>query len=427
MRAPVSLIPVLVVLTLTCASCVASPDFDGEGEWRESVERSPDLGAADAPCGSFPSDYFRYLDDTRCARRTPSDRSRGWTCPNVSASATARPVGATRDVTYTRAGRPTSVDIETLRSFVPSDVAMSVALIRRVEGEAHVRWLGSPRHAEPVQPWSSTKWLAVASAGARMRASSRYRVGLDASVSGIPLGDLVTVIHQYDERRYTSNGLARWFLDVGGRARANDLVHGWLGRPASESYGGNYGAPSAALPYSFVSGAESLSVSPDRTAGPANQLSMDALADSLRRVALHREVLPAERLPGLQWADVQVLLYGAERSAWYEPAQPGGMQADTAIYVQQALDVAALERRSLGRWRIFGKLGFGPSRGGEFVHVAYACLPTLDDDGRPIPDRGQEFVIATQLPARGDYAAADARMAEIYRNVIGGIIDGRVR
>jgi len=416
------------LLLLAWAGCLGSPaDIEGEGESREPVERPADVGAAGGAFGGFPADYVRYPDDTRCARRLPSDRSRTWTCPNTATSATARPAGSTREVAYVRDGRPASIDLETLRPFVPSDVAMSVALIRRVEGQALVRWLGTARHAEPVQPWSSTKWLAVASAAARMRALSGYRVGLEASVSGIPLGDLVTVIHQYDERRYSSNGLSRWFLDIGGRARANELVHGWLGRPARETYGGNYGAPSAALPYMFSSGAASLEVTPDLGPGPANQLSTDALADALRRVVLHRDVLPAERLPGLQWADVQVLLYGAERSRWYTSAQPGGMQADTAVYVQQALDVAELERRSLGQWRVFGKLGYGPSRGGEFVHVAYACLPTLDDAGRPIPDRGQEFVIATQLPARGDSRGADARLAEIYRRVIGGMLDGRVR
>ncbi len=415
-----------IVLALT--GCLGSPsDLEGEGELREPIERPADLGAADAACGTFPPDHFRYLDDTRCARRMPSDRSRTWSCPNTATSARTRPAGGTRDVTYTRDGRPSTVDLETLRPFVPSDVAMSVALIRRVDGEAHVRWLGTARHAEPIQPWSSTKWIAIVNAAARMRTLSGYRIGLDAAVSGIPLGDLATVVHQYDERRYSSNGLARWFLDIGGRSRANGLMRSWLGRPARETYGGNYGAPSAALPYSFSNGAATLDVTPDLGTGPANQLSTDALADALRRVVLHREVLPAERLPGLQWTDVQHLLYGAERSRWYGASTPGGMQADTAIYVQQALDLAALERRSLGQWRVFGKLGFGPSRGGEFVHVSYGCLPTLDDAGRAIPDRGQEFVIATQLPARGDHPGADARMAQIYRAVLGGMLDGRVR
>jgi hypothetical protein len=265
------------VLALT--GCLGSPsDLEGEGELREPIERPADVGAADSACGTFPADHFRYLDDTRCARRMPSDRSRTWSCPNTATSARTRPAGGTRDVTYTRDGRPSSVDLETLRPFVPSDVAMSVALIRRVDGEAHVRWLGTARHAEPVQPWSSTKWLAIVNAAARLRTLSGYRIGLDASVSGIPLGDLATVVHQYDERRYSSNGLARWFLDIGGRSRANGLMRTWLGRPARETYGGNYGAPSAVLPYSFSSGAATLDVTPDLGTGPANQLSTDALA-----------------------------------------------------------------------------------------------------------------------------------------------------
>jgi hypothetical protein len=400
---------------------------EGEGETRASLDRTYQLGAADVACGSASPDYFRYLDDTRCARRTPSNRDRAWRCPNVATSTLATPAGGSASVRYVDDGRPLDVDTDALRGLVPDDVAMSVALVRRVGDRPTFRWLGTPRHATPVQPWSSTKWLAAANAAARLRALTRYRLGLDARTDGVPLGDLVTAIHQYDERRFTSNALSRWFHDVGGRPRARDLVQSWLGRPSTESFGGNYGAPSALLPYVLENDALTIPVTPDSTSGYTNLLSTDALADALRRVALHREIRAGERMPALQWADVETLLYGAARPVWYREGTVGGMQADTAIYVQQAFDVAAMERRSAGRWRVFGKLGYGPSRGGEFVHVAYACLPELDASGAPIPDRGKEFVIATHLPARGDSAAADERLAALYRSVIGRVLDGRLR
>jgi len=403
------------------------PQDDGEGETRAALDRSYQLGAADVACGSASPDYFRYLDDTRCARRTPANRDRAWRCPNIATSALAMPANGGAAVRYVDDGRPLAVDTEALRGLVPDDVAMSVALVRRVGDRPTFRWLGTPRHATPVQPWSSTKWLAAANAAARLRVLTGYRLGLDARVDGVPLGDLVTAIHQYDERRFASNALSRWFHDVGGRPRARELVQTWLGRPSTESFGGNYGAPSALLPYVVTNDARSIPITPDSTSGYVNQLSTDALADALRRVALHREIRAGERMPALQWADVETLLYGAARPVWYREGTAGGMQADTAIYVQQAFDVAAVERRSAGRWRVFGKLGYGPSRGGEFVHVAYACLPELDATGAPIPDRGKEFVIATHLPARGDATAADERLAALYRSVVGRVLDGRLR
>ena len=40
------------------------------------------------------------------------------------------------------------------------------------------------------------------------------------------------------------------------------------------------------------------------------------------------------------------------------------MDSDLPVF-----DVRAMEERSAGKWRVFSKLGHGPSRGGEFVHV----------------------------------------------------------
>ena len=44
-------------------------------------------------------------------------------------------------------------------------------------------------------------------------------LGLTATVDSLPIGDLSTIVHNYDEQRFTSNGLARWFLNIGTRTQ----------------------------------------------------------------------------------------------------------------------------------------------------------------------------------------------------------------
>jgi hypothetical protein len=78
-------------------------------------------------------------------------------------------------------------------------------------------------------------------------------------------------------------------------------------------------------------------------------------------------------LPGIQWADIEVLLYGAEESA---KGPFGGLSAEAAIYLQTGHDIDDLEARSHGRFRIFSKLDSGS--GGQFLDVGYACFPVLD-------------------------------------------------
>jgi hypothetical protein len=388
---------------LGCCACPPDGDVGRAGDEaepsREPADRDP-LGKADGQCGPFPPGYYRYLDDTKCAKRLPSNRDRELVCPNVATSATVvTSSGST--VTYRPAAEPgdeLEVDTTALRGLVPDDLKVTIILVRRVGGVPHYRYLSNGHHDDAVQPWSSTKFLAIANGAARLREASGQELGLTGSVDGWPLGDLVTMVHGYDERYFSSNGLARYFHDVGGRAAAQQLVSDWLGRPPGETFGGNYGAPSAPLGFTFVDGDASVEIEPDLSAGPANQLSTFTLAESLKRLVMHRED-EATRLAGLEWADVRTLLYGADASRLYGAASPQGMEADTAIYLQQSFDVGAMDARSGGKWRIFSKLGHGTSRGGEFVHVGYACLPELNAAGTPVLDHGKELIIATFLNA----------------------------
>ncbi len=370
-------------------------------------------------------DHYEFLDDVCHKKRAPSNRDRDLRCPVVASTATPTLVDG-RTVSYlpATAGGEVEVDDEALLGIVPSSLDVTVILVRRVNGVPHYRYLSNGSHADAFQPWSSTKFMAVANGAATLRARSNNRVGLTASVAGIPLGDLATVIHSYDESRYSSNGLSRYFHDIGGRARANDLVHDWLGRPAAETFGGNYGAPAPALGYVFVEpDAQRVEVIPDGSSGPPNRLSTFTLAEFLKRLVMHREDA-STRLPGLQWADAATLFYGAARSAW-SPGAPGGMSADTAIYPQAGLPIDAIEQRSRGAWRVFSKLGFGD---GEFVHVAYACLPALDSAGAPIIDVGKELFISVRLASGGaTMAERDALLARHYRALLARVLDGRLK
>ena len=60
------------------------------------------------------------------------------------------------------------------------------------------------------------------------------------------------------------------------------------------------------------------------------------------------------------------------------------------VYIQSALNMADVEERSQGQWRIFSKLGAGISDASgkwEITLNAAACLPTLRS-GEAMPDTG---------------------------------------
>ena len=132
-------------------------------------------------------------------------------------------------------------------------------------------------------------------------------------------------------------------------------------------------------------------------------------------------------MPHLQWSDVQTLLYGSTASVLFESEQPQGMESDPSVYLQNAVDITSFESAAQGQWRIFSKLGFGYSRGGEFVSAGYGCLPVFDDQGRAELDRGTEFFIVTQLQAHRKYHETDHLIAETYRHVVHGIRSGAIQ
>jgi len=384
-----------------------------------SVDPEPPPACAAAQTG----DYYQFLDDVCQAKVLPKLEDRDFACPVIDTSSVVQLRGG-GSVQYQPPTAPISVDTSALVGVVPGSLDVAVILIKRINGVPHFRYLSNGNHAKVVQPWSTTKFLAAANAGSSLRIQSSYQVGLTASVGTTPLGDLVTSLCNYDDSPYSSNGIGRYFHDVGGRKRANDLIHDlWLQRPTSETFGGNYGAAAPPLGYSFSEpGGASITITPDSTAGTANALSMLTLAESLKRLVLHREV-DGQRLPGLQWKDLRVLFYGAEASAKY--GTYGGMSADTAIYLQSSHDFSYIDQRAHGQWRIFSKLGLGSS--GQFLNVGYACFPVLDPSGNPAPDWGREMVIATHLPSGGaTWRERDRLLARYYREIVARVVDGRL-
>lgn len=363
--------------------------------------------------GPHPADYYQFLDDICHAKRLPTHIDPEGACPTVDIDAAGY--------------RPGSAGIvleNVLDGIVPPELDVVVIEIRRIGGIPHFRYLSNGSGEDAVQPWSSTKWLAAANAGARLRKASSGQVGLTASVSGYSLGDLVTSMTNYDGAAFTSNALGRYFHDIGGRAAANELIHAaWLDRPTSETFGGNYGEPSPALGFTFVDGnGATVTIAPDQTTGPQNRLSMLTLAEALKRTALFREE-PTHQIADLTWPDVRTLLYGAAGSTKY--GEWGGLSADTAIYMQSAHDWDYIETRARGRWRVFSKLGLGTA--GQFVNVAYACLPVLDARGEPVVGWGRELVIAAHLASGGaDYAARDRMLARAFRAIVVRVVDGRL-
>ncbi len=395
-----------VVGLLALAACSGTTEDDGStGEDALTV---PPPGCAASANASNPN--FEFQDDVCKRKLFPSDDDRDFRC---AIHAGAIPDG------YEPAKPLADVHVDTTTfADVPSELDLAIIDVRRdASGLPHYRYFSNGTHDRAFQPLSSTKFMAVANGARALRAKSGGRVGLPASVSGVPLGDLVTIIHNYNEQHYESNALARYFENVGGRQNAEDLVHEWLGRPSNESFGGNYGIAAPHLGYSFqMPDGASVDVAPDDPAvAPQNNLSALTMAEFLKRLVMHREDA-STRLASVQWEDLRVLFYGAEHAHWTLPSESGvvppagwgGMSADAAIYLQSAVDIRAVEAASHGKWRIFSKLGYGQS---GLVENGYACMPGIG-----------EFFVSTHF-AQPDANPAtarkrDAKIAAYYKLIV---------
>ncbi len=391
----------LATVTLTALGLVACRDARPDREEGATGTTTQAIGS----CAQVSDANLEFQSDACKRKRYPTNKERFVGCPVASTVTTGYVTGASH-----------AVDGAALKGIVPDDLDVTAIIIRRVAGVPYYRYLSNGTHDVAYQPWSSTKFMAVAGAGAALRKKSGGKVGLTAKAqNGVWLGDLVTIIASYRQDRYTSNGLARYFLDVAGRAAEGVLIHDWLMRPAAETYGGNYGAPTPGdLGYTFTeANGDQVTMTPDETAGPANHLSSHTEAEFMKRLVAWDD--PATRMPDLAKADVETMLYGPNTSGLY-PGQFGGLAADMTVYVQSALDLDKVEKESQGKWRIFAKVGF--SGDGEFVLVSHTCLPVLDAKGQPVPNKGAEVVIATRATYNGkSMAERDQQVGQYYKDL----------
>ncbi len=377
-----------------------------------------DLPAACDAMASHPQ-QFQFIDDVCRIKRQPIDDERDFSCMNAASSADMTLENG-RVVHYKPATEPVTFD-DDLREAIPESIKVSVILVRRVDGVPHYRYVSNGTADQIFQTWSASKFMAIASAASTLRAKSQGAIGLDATVDQVPLGDLVTIVHSYDERHYSSNSLAKWFHDVGGRPKINDLIHGWLARPTTETLGGNYGPGYVGLGLTFRDAAgHAVTVPRDPGYAYENHVSTHTMAEFLKRLVMHRED-GATRLPNLEWSDVRTLLYGADSTRWFEN-RPGGMSADRSVYLQLH-DFDNIVKRSQGHFRIFSKSGMGWA---QYVHAGYACFPSLDAEGRAIPDQGREAIISVRVDTPAGYVENDRIMARTYKTILRMVMDGKI-
>lgn len=276
-------------------------------------------------------------------------------------------------------------------------------------------------HDDLYEPWSSSKIMAYA--GALSLVSENFAQP-DTLIGDTKLADLITSIHSYQQSGKAdgnSNAIAYYFADVAGRDYLTGLFHqGWMNSgQEGVMFRGKYGpdafAPSDAYWRTPSRNAEILVTARTDdagllgyncdTCGDVGNKPMTTLtsAEFLKRLVTHRRV-PQTRLAGLSDDAVMMLLYGSGHSE--NSANAGGMMAGAGLGPHRAIARAlqqhdeelaglsaqeTLDQATQGNWRIFHKLGAGPSgtRGtSEVVALAHVCLPLADGK--------HEFTIAAQ-------------------------------
>lgn len=276
-------------------------------------------------------------------------------------------------------------------------------------------------HDQVYEPWSSSKIFAYTGAIAKMREQG---LGAQAKIGDTYIADMITGINSYDDfgtASGESNALATFFANVAGRGLLTDLFYDkWLKLSTPGIYfRGAYG-PIAFSPTNYrwemLDEAKSTTISPYLQAaddpdyleyrceacGLTGNKPMTTLAQAewLKRLAVHQRE-PETRHPNLVFDDVQTLFYGAGHS--YPDHRFAGMTLGISTMLQQAIANAmmgeqvnqpkeTLDALTQGEWRVFQKIGWGPSEtrtSTENVVLAHVCLPHFQG--------GREFTVAAQV------------------------------
>ncbi|MBT0585937.1 hypothetical protein [Alteromonas oceanisediminis] len=270
---------------------------------------------------------------------------------------------------------------------------------------------------ELYEPWSSSKIFAYTGAIATLR---QQGVGATSKIGNVSVADLITSINSYSPTGNApddSNAIATYFANIAGRDFLTRLFHDdWLKLSNPDvRFRGAYG-PIAFVPSQpdWKDGQQSVIPSLYVNAGddPGYQsyrcddcdltgnkpMTTLAQAEWLKRLAAHTRDAATQH-PHLTAQDIQILFYGSTGR--------GGMMAGISRMLPNALAAvlepnstrspkAILDQATQGQWRIFQKIGWGPSEtrmAGENVVLAHVCLPHFQG--------GREFTIAAQAAQSG--------------------------
>ena len=384
---------------------------------------------------------------------SPSDTNRTLQCPVRFGSIPQGYVASDGDL------RRVQVDTTTIPRVLPqlSNYFSNVVVIlvkRDVSGKPYFKYLStSDSYDNPVETWSSSKIFAAMNGAGKLRedcpansvadgaapsfdaaADGGLNQFIDGKLGRTPLGDLATVICSYEEKHYTSNALANWFEMVGGRDRMNNIIKGWLDShtSASSSLGGAYGmpAPSDLLNFKFYPPASGCQINGDNSpSSMSNTLSALEMAELTKRIVMARE-LPQEAMPSTTWADSETLLYGARpgTSVLFPGRAFGGMAACEFPINTFGVDLASINAKSGGKWRAFGKDGFGCSTirsVEERLFNGYACYPFENKASGPA--NGVEFIYSTRLSIPGCPQTSPSLVTEAAEMLNRAILDGRIQ
>jgi hypothetical protein len=366
----------------------------------------------------------------------PSDLSdKSISCPVTQATAATENYMSSAQVDYSKYGWEERIAHDWEYFFVkPSEGKIQVIDIKKQNNQYVYKYLSNGTQDDLFEPWSSSKVMAITAAMAKARSSGLK--GLTKAGS-VPFSDLVTSIHSYSDfgqSKASSNAIATYFINLVGRQKlTNYFSDGWL-KLANQKVRirGGYGeAPYRPVPNlwfanshpaglklkGFESGeqdplAQSYRCEECGLTGNKPQTTL-AMAEWLKRLALHDRD-QVTNFPNLALSDVEMLFYGHGHSQSDEKV--GGMMkgigqglayaiAETIAGENQQNPKKYLDDLTQGQWRIWQKVGWGPSetRGAaEYVLLAHVCLPHFQG--------GKEFTISAQVGIDGATEADEAKV-----------------
>lgn len=315
--------------------------------------------------------------------------------------------------------------------------------IKEQNGATAYRYLANDNTQNDLyEPWSSSKIFAFTGAIAKLRSDhAKVKNSLKSNIDELKvaqgligehhIADMITSINSYEafnKADGNSNAMATFFANLATRTFLTALFYDeWLKLSTPNIFfKGAYG-PSAFTPSEYIwrSAATHHKIEfeinniadqdpaylPYRCSecGINGNKPMTTLAQAewLKRLAMHNDD-PQTAHPYLTQSDMNTLFYGEGHSQSSE--QFAGMTLGISTMLQQAiakhigssdnigpqLAKRLLDDATQGEWRVFQKIGWGPSETrstSENVVLAHVCLPYYKG--------GRSFVVAAQVAVPG--------------------------